>query len=118
MAKLAKDRDRALAHANGNQVPLGDGDVDMEDDVPAEDAEDTVEEHLGSKVIVIHPGSRNLRIGLASDALPKTIPMVIARRSDTNECDENGGELKPKRARRDHDAPFDPEEMFGKDVGR
>ncbi|KAI9028212.1 hypothetical protein CLU79DRAFT_832623 [Phycomyces nitens] len=30
--------------------------------------------------IVIHPGSRNLRIGLASEAFPKTVPHVIARR--------------------------------------
>ncbi|KAL0093135.1 hypothetical protein F4703DRAFT_1902984 [Phycomyces blakesleeanus] len=29
--------------------------------------------------IVIHPGSRNLRIGLASEAFPKTVPHVIAR---------------------------------------
>ncbi|KAI7864747.1 hypothetical protein BDF14DRAFT_1831607 [Spinellus fusiger] len=31
-------------------------------------------------IIVIHPGSRNLRIGLASEAFPKTVPHVIARR--------------------------------------
>lgn len=34
----------------------------------------------GSKVIVIHPGSRFLRIGKASDVTPATIPNVIARR--------------------------------------
>lgn len=34
----------------------------------------------GSDVIVIHPGSNYLRIGLATDALPVTIPHCIARR--------------------------------------
>jgi actin-related protein 8 len=38
-------------------------------------------EQNGGKVIVIHPGSRNLRIGLASQTFPYTIPMVIARPS-------------------------------------
>lgn len=31
-------------------------------------------------VIVIHPGSRTLRIGRATDTLPVTVPHVIARR--------------------------------------
>ncbi|KAJ2689873.1 actin-like protein arp8, partial [Coemansia spiralis] len=34
----------------------------------------------GENVIVIHPGSRWLRIGRASDAVPRTIPHAIARR--------------------------------------
>ncbi|KAJ1802421.1 actin-like protein arp8, partial [Coemansia sp. RSA 2599] len=34
----------------------------------------------GDNVIVIHPGSRWLRIGRASDPVPKEIPHVIARR--------------------------------------
>ncbi|KAJ2385433.1 actin-like protein arp8, partial [Coemansia sp. RSA 2603] len=34
----------------------------------------------GENVIVIHPGSRWLRIGRASDPVPKEIPHVIARR--------------------------------------
>jgi actin-related protein 8 len=31
-------------------------------------------------VIIIHPGSRSLRIGRASEAFPKTVPHVIARK--------------------------------------
>ncbi|CCM00587.1 uncharacterized protein FIBRA_02623 [Fibroporia radiculosa] len=34
----------------------------------------------GSKVIVVHPGSRFLRIGKASDVTPLTIPSVVARK--------------------------------------
>lgn len=35
----------------------------------------------GSQVIVIHPGSRYLRIGRASDVNPVTVPCVVARRA-------------------------------------
>ena len=42
-------------------------------------SEEEVMEASGSKVIVMHPGSRNLRIGLASEAFPHVIPMLIAR---------------------------------------
>ncbi|GJE93211.1 actin-like ATPase domain-containing protein [Phanerochaete sordida] len=38
------------------------------------------ESRRGSKVIVIHPGSRFLRIGRASDVTPATVPNVIARK--------------------------------------
>ncbi|PVV04546.1 hypothetical protein BB560_000950 [Smittium megazygosporum] len=34
----------------------------------------------GNNVIVIHPGSNTLRVGFASDPVPKSIPHVIARR--------------------------------------
>lgn len=95
---------------------MAEGDVDMEDVIAAEEAEGAVEAQPGSKVIVIHPGSQNLRIGLASDALPKTIPMAIARKSITNECDGQGGEPKPKRLKSEHGEPLDSEEMFGKEV--
>lgn len=37
----------------------------------------------GSDIIIIHPGSRFLRIGRASDAYPVTIPHVIARKFNT-----------------------------------
>ncbi|KAL5512963.1 ARP8 [Sanghuangporus vaninii] len=37
----------------------------------------------GSKVIVIHPGTRTLRIGRASDVAPVSVPHVIARRVHT-----------------------------------
>lgn len=114
MAKIAKDRDRALAHANGNQFSATDGDVEMEN--VGEEADDAAEEHQASKVIVIHPGSQNLRIGLASDALPKTVPMVIAKRSTVNESDGHGGEPKPKRLKSEGEEGVDPEGMFGKEV--
>jgi actin-related protein 8 len=45
-------------------------------ETPSEEEEN---ELSGSKVIVIHPGSRNLRIGLASQAFPQMVPMVIVR---------------------------------------
>ncbi|KAJ6518873.1 hypothetical protein C8R45DRAFT_949593 [Mycena sanguinolenta] len=42
--------------------------------VPPQDA------RRGSQVIVIHPGSRFLRIGKASDVFPVTVPNVVARK--------------------------------------
>lgn len=39
---------------------------------------------MGKKIIVIHPGSRFLRIGRASDAYPVVTPHVIARRMRTS----------------------------------
>lgn len=114
--KAARDKDRAMALANRADAPREDGDVEMEDEVVPEEAEDPVEDYSGSKVIVIHPGSQYLRIGLASDALPRSIPMVIARRSPKCECEEDGAEPRPKRLKTDQDESVEPEELFGKEV--
>lgn len=67
----ARDRDRAL-NLNGD-IPLPVDDLQGDDGPPPQTT------YLDpTKIIVIHPGSQNLRIGFASDALPKTIPMVLA----------------------------------------
>jgi actin-related protein 8 len=110
MTKRARDRDRALA--------TQDGDVDMDDEAEQEDNTGglTGQDALGSKVIVIHLGSQNLRIGLGSDALPKTVPMVIARKSDENESE--GHEPSPKRIKLDDGSFPEPEKMFGDEVSR
>ncbi|KAK9459618.1 uncharacterized protein V1516DRAFT_708637 [Lipomyces oligophaga] len=60
--------------------------VDEEMDVDDDEAE-------GSKVIVIHLGSRNTRIGLASDTYPVTVPTVVAIRV-ANTDEENNAESK------------------------
>ncbi|KAJ6088752.1 hypothetical protein N7486_010013 [Penicillium sp. IBT 16267x] len=113
MTKSAKDRDRALAMAKTNEATEAeaeaDGDANMED---AE--EETPAETVGSKVIVIHIGSQNLRIGLSSDALPKTVPMVIARKAKTSES-EDQEEPNPKRQKRDDGTFEEPEQLFGPD---
>ncbi|KAI1627847.1 hypothetical protein EDD37DRAFT_279745 [Exophiala viscosa] len=107
MVKQAKDRDRALAQ--GKTVGP-DGDIEMEEG--EEEAED--EAASGAKTIVIHLGSQNLRIGLANDALPKTVPMVIARRAPHSESEEGDGEPAPKRAKLDNGShPSEPEKRFG-----
>lgn len=80
--------------------------------------EEGKEEMLGSKVIVIHLGSQNLRIGLASDALPKTIPSVIARRSEKAEFEEEE-EPYPKRLKLESGSSEEDEEdesIFGPEV--
>ncbi|OKL57092.1 hypothetical protein UA08_07571 [Talaromyces atroroseus] len=108
MAKTAKDRDRALALGKQEQ-----GDAEVDGDTAMEDAEEAPTETAGSKVIVLHLGSQNLRIGLASDALPKTVPMVIARKSAKNES-EDGVEPRPKRIKLNEDGEeVQPEKQFG-----
>jgi actin-related protein 8 len=109
MMKQAKDRDRALAQGR----PIGpDGDVEMDDD--QDEAED--EALSGTKTIVVHIGSQNMRIGLASDALPKTVPMVIARKAAQNESEEGDGEPTPKRLKLADGRIAEPEKMFGDEV--
>ena len=118
MAKNAKDQDRALAMAKANDLGIPGPEAEVEGDTNMEDGEGAKaeEEALGSKVIVIHVGSQNLRIGLASDALPKTIPMVIARKSKACESEESE-EPRPKRMKLDDGSPMEPEKMFGTEVG-
>ena len=118
MTTKARDRDRELAQANPNEVPPSGVDLDMDDDAAMDDAGEplTGQDALGSKVIVIHPGSQNLRIGLASDALPRTVPMVIARIWRRSESEEDGGEPFPKRRRTGDGSQMEPEQMFGDDV--
>ncbi|KAJ5032229.1 uncharacterized protein L3040_008838 [Drepanopeziza brunnea f. sp. 'multigermtubi'] len=106
MIRNAKDRDRALARTSHTDVPiltLADGDLDEHVDSDAAD---------NSKIIVIHPGSQNLRIGLASDALPKTIPMNIACKWTETESKEY--EPRPKRQKLDGT----PEQLFGEEFSK
>jgi actin-related protein 8 len=114
MTKNAKDRDRALAMAKANDLGIPEADTEMDGDATMEDAEE--EEAIGSKVVVIHVGSQNLRIGLSSDALPKTIPMVIARKSATSEAEDHE-EPSPKRLKLDDGTEMEPEKKFGPEVG-
>lgn len=116
MAKSAKDRDRALAMEKQNDLGMPEPEAEVDGDTNMEDAaEEAPTEAAGSKVIVIHLGSQNLRIGLASGALPKTLPMVIARKATTNESEERD-EPKPKRLKLDDGSPMEPEKMFGPEV--
>jgi actin-related protein 8 len=78
--------------------------------------EDSSQEPHGSKVIVIHPGSLNLRIGLAYDAVPKTVPMCIARKDTQTELEANSTEAVPRRVGVDGTIPPEPERWFGDEV--
>lgn len=115
MTKTAKDRDRALAMAKSNDLGISEADADADGDTNMDEAEETPTETVGSKVIVIHVGSQNLRIGLSSDALPKTIPMVIARKAATSESEDHE-EPYPKRLKLDDGTEMEPEKMFGPEV--
>ncbi|KAI9669615.1 MAG: actin-like protein arp8 [Alyxoria varia] len=114
MAKEAREKDRAQ---NGIHPDM-EMDVDetlMGEDGTAGSAESTAQ---GSKVIVIHPGSQNLRIGLASDALPKTLPMVIAHRAPMNKSEEPDVEARPKRHKLDGDVSEEASKAFGDEFAK
>ncbi|KAI9732631.1 MAG: actin-like protein arp8 [Cirrosporium novae-zelandiae] len=109
MAKKARDRDRELAMAQ----PI-ESELEMDTDASPEENAETA----GSKTIVIHVGSQNLRIGFGSDALPKTVPMVIARKWKESEAEEDGAEPKPKRLRTEDGEELVPEKAFGEEFGK
>jgi len=111
MTKNAKDHDRA--RAMGRPVDA-EGDVEMDEEQNMEEAGSNLagQDALGSKVVVIHLGSQNMRIGLASDALPKTVPMVIAKQAEKSESEEGDGEPKPKRLKMDDGELEEPEKLF------
>jgi actin-related protein 8 len=113
LVREARDKDRALAQG-GNGVPIPDTTAAADEDEEMEDAGD---EPHGAKIIVIHPGSQYLRIGFANDALPKTVPMVIARRSKESESEANGGEPQPKRVKIDDEIPDEPDKFWGEEWG-
>ncbi|KAK9447249.1 uncharacterized protein V1518DRAFT_421732 [Limtongia smithiae] len=71
--QLAEELAKAKGHKESAEDVKPIVDEEMEDD-----KEDEEQETFGSKVIVVHLGSRNMRIGLASDTFPKTIPLCIA----------------------------------------
>ena len=117
MISKAKERDRNLS--KGADPDAADQDVDMDEDGMEEGGEALIgQEAYGSKIIIVHPGSQNLRIGLASDALPKSVPMVVARKSKQAEYEEDGGEPSPKRQKMDDGTPFPPNAMFGEEFSR
>ncbi|KAK0258283.1 hypothetical protein B0A54_00132 [Friedmanniomyces endolithicus] len=109
--KAAVDIDRARAQAAHDGIPFAEADPDLDDDVVMDDV---LGDNYGSKTIVIHVGSQNMRIGLATDALPKTIPMVIAKKADRSEAED--GEPRPKRIRLDASLPS--EEWFGDEFAK
>lgn len=113
MTKAARDKDRALANGAQNGTPA-DPDVEMEDADAADESTET--EAYGSKTIVIHPGSQNMRIGLATEPLPKQVPMVIARKAQRAECEENDGEPRPKRQKLEGDELGEESTWFGPEV--
>lgn len=83
LVQSARDRDRTLSKPANGELPLPATDA-------AEDEDGDEEAPSGtdpSRTIVIHPGSQNLRIGFASDALPRTVPMVLATKFPQTESE-------------------------------
>ena len=113
MVQAARDKDRALAFGAAPEDAVEEGDESTVEDMAASSSQADP-----SKLVILHLGSQNLRIGLGADALPKSVPMVIARRWHEAECEENNGEPCPKRQKVDGEGPdaANPEKWFGEDV--
>ena len=111
-----RNREKDAMREQGNEGADMDATMDLDEEANLEDLGATGDQAVsGSKVVVIHPGSQNLRIGLASDALPKTVPMVIARKWKQNESEEDA-EPRPKRVKLDDGSYADPPKTFGDEV--
>ncbi|PNY20892.1 actin-related protein 8 [Tolypocladium capitatum] len=82
LVQSARDRDRLLSKPANGELPLPIPDLAEEDGAatPSGGVDP-------SRIIVIHPGSQNLRIGFAGDALPKTIPTALATRFPQTESE-------------------------------
>ncbi|UNI14017.1 actin-like protein arp8 [Purpureocillium takamizusanense] len=82
LVQNARDRDRILSKPANGELPLPVPDLVEEDGAatPSGGVDP-------SRIIVVHPGSQNLRIGFASDALPKTIPTTLATKFPQTESD-------------------------------
>lgn len=110
LAAQHKERDRAR-NLDTSMIDAEEIDEEAEDD--AAGGQPDQEFTSGDDVIVIHPGSQNLRIGFASDILPKTVPMVIARQWKCNEHEGRGGIVIPPRIKEEDDSESMPKRMFG-----
>lgn len=79
-----------------SSTPALDDDVDADDDEEDDEEQEGGEnvDRAGQRVVVIHPGSKNIRIGLGSDVYPKSFPFVLAvpgtpqKNNDTDELTE------------------------------
>lgn len=84
LVQNARDRDRLLSKPANGELPLP---------IPADLAADEDGAATPSavidpaRIIVVHPGSQNLRVGFASDALPKTIPATLATKYSQTEAE-------------------------------
>lgn len=128
MIRSAKDRDRernalanmvdAMDHSNISDEPFVDQPGNLSENRISRLSPENPQEGIpgegsdASKTIVIHLGSQNMRIGFASDALPKTVPMAVGQQWSYTES-ENRDPL-PKR----EDLSSTPEQQFGDEFSK
>ncbi|KAH3669558.1 hypothetical protein WICMUC_004980 [Wickerhamomyces mucosus] len=94
-ATLARDKKESSLSIKEQTSQLNDEDDDNDDNDNDDDNDENGEQNdrHGSRTIVIHPGSKYIRIGLASDIYPKTYPFVIGipKSNDKKSSSSNNG---------------------------
>ena len=93
-SKAGADRDDSEDESLSDSLSESESEESEESLSPSSSEEEEEEEPVeGGDVIVIQPGSLNIRIGLASDPFPKIFPNCIARRrTENNKTDHDEAE--------------------------
>ncbi|KAK6462119.1 hypothetical protein DFJ63DRAFT_296420 [Scheffersomyces coipomensis] len=96
--------------ASAAAAATADDDEDEDDEEENENEEVTEEKaKIGHDVIIIHPGSSFIRIGRGTDAVPQTIPTIIAVPTHEKTI---SNEPKPIRQYRENAKDGDEKEIF------
>ncbi|SCU79973.1 LADA_0B04324g1_1 [Lachancea dasiensis] len=85
-------------------------------DIAAEDDDqDSADEESETNTIVIHPGSRSLKIGFATDVLPQSIPSCVAIPRTKSKQASNGSSKIPNDFVADHESYAETKEYIQHD---
>lgn len=117
MRKKAIDNDNLNDDDDEDDEDDENADVDVDAEVAdgaGEDANgDKAAKRPGADVVVIHPGSSNLRIGKATDTVPITIPSVVAIKKSPPGSPEDYLPARPERIVNQGDDEDDVDYSFG-----
>ncbi|RIA87494.1 hypothetical protein C1645_777233 [Glomus cerebriforme] len=98
------NRDEKKRDLSGKQKESEEEDAYEDEEEEETTSEEELESNIeGSKVLVIHPGSKYLRIGRASEAFPSVVPHVIARRMRNKKENEGQQDEEKKEIKVEHE---------------
>ncbi|KAG7662387.1 ARP8 [[Candida] subhashii] len=111
--EMNKEKEKAAAAAaasGGTAGTAADADDDEEEDEENETEEVRQEKaKIGGDVVILQPGSGFIRIGKATDAVPMTVPTVIAVKKSTPKHHDKSKPLPERHENSDGDIYFNDE---------